>query len=270
MSASQRVQREFGRCGHASPVGSSSRANGSLPSTRIVGEPRKPVASASSDVFTMRRCRSMLPSSASVRSRSSAIFQCGQPSKRAALVAEPARTPSGYREHYEPAICERVTFIRHAQTAGFTLEQIRQVLEISDSGDAPCEHVVALITDRLSDVDARTAELTQARRHLERLAKKSSEAGSRGLRWLLLDPRPSHRGGVIGAAFSSDSHKRLRPGLAQHAPRLVGRGGIPHSARWGMLCKQGVVGSSPIVSTHPRGSCPTRAVPSSTFRFRSE
>lgn len=89
------------------------------------------------------------------------------------LVAQPARTPSGYRD-YEAGVGDRITFIRNAQTAGFTLEQIRQILEISDSGNAPCEHVEALIEGHLSDVDARIAELTRTRRHLELLARRAS------------------------------------------------------------------------------------------------
>jgi len=40
------------------------------------------------------------------------------------LLPAPARTPAGYRD-YDPAILERLAFIRHAQAAGLTLEHIR-------------------------------------------------------------------------------------------------------------------------------------------------
>ena len=53
------------------------------------------------------------------------------------LLPLPDRTPAGYRE-YGPDILERLAFIRRSQTAGLTLEQIRQVLQIRDSGQAPC------------------------------------------------------------------------------------------------------------------------------------
>jgi DNA-binding transcriptional MerR regulator len=56
------------------------------------------------------------------------------------LLADPARTPSGYRD-YGSGVVERLTFIRQAQAAGLTLDQIRQILDIADSGDAPCLHV---------------------------------------------------------------------------------------------------------------------------------
>jgi DNA-binding transcriptional MerR regulator len=88
------------------------------------------------------------------------------------MLAPPARTQSGYRD-YEPAIVERLTFIRQAQAAGLTLEHIRQVLDIRDGGDPPCSHVAGLIARRLAEVDARLAELTRARDQLVVLAARA-------------------------------------------------------------------------------------------------
>jgi len=69
------------------------------------------------------------------------------------LLPAPARTPVGYRE-FDPAILERLAFIRHAQAAGLTLEHIRQVLDIRDDGQPPCVHVAGLIARRLAEVEA--------------------------------------------------------------------------------------------------------------------
>jgi len=74
------------------------------------------------------------------------------------LLPPPARTPSAYRE-YEPAIIDRLNFIRHAQAAGFTLVQIRGVLDVGDSGEPSCEHVAQLIDARSRDVEKRIGEL---------------------------------------------------------------------------------------------------------------
>ena len=41
------------------------------------------------------------------------------------LLPEPARTSAGYRD-YDPAVLERLAFIRTAQTAGLTLSAISQ------------------------------------------------------------------------------------------------------------------------------------------------
>ena len=90
------------------------------------------------------------------------------------LIPEPRRTPAGYRI-YEPSTLDRLTFVRHAQGAGFTLQQIRQVLDIGDSGRPPCRHVGELIHDRLAAVDARITELEATRAHLGVLARRAAE-----------------------------------------------------------------------------------------------
>jgi DNA-binding transcriptional MerR regulator len=89
------------------------------------------------------------------------------------LLPPPARTAAGYRD-YDPAIVERLAFIRHAQAAGLTLEHIRQVLDIRDGGQPPCVHVTGLITQRLGEVDARLAELTRTRDQLVVLAARAA------------------------------------------------------------------------------------------------
>ena len=89
------------------------------------------------------------------------------------LLPAPARTAAGYRD-YGPAILERLAFIRHAQAAGLTLEQIRQVLGIRDGGQPPCVHVTGLIARRLAEVEARLAELARARDQLLLLAGRAA------------------------------------------------------------------------------------------------
>jgi DNA-binding transcriptional MerR regulator len=89
------------------------------------------------------------------------------------LLRAPARTGSGYRD-YDPAILERLAFIRHAQAAGLTLEHIRQVLDIRDGGQPPCVHVAGLIDRRLAEVEARLAELARARDQLASLVARAA------------------------------------------------------------------------------------------------
>ncbi len=90
------------------------------------------------------------------------------------LLPQPARTPSGYRD-YDPAILERIAFIRHAQAAGLTLQAIGQVLQVRDGGQPPCVHVTSLIARRLAAVEARLAELARARDQLAALAERAAE-----------------------------------------------------------------------------------------------
>lgn len=89
------------------------------------------------------------------------------------LLPEPERTRAGYRD-YDGAVVERLAFIRRAQRAGFRLGEIRQVLQIGDTGHPPCEHVRDLIAEHIAAVDARIAELTAARQDLAQLAQRAA------------------------------------------------------------------------------------------------
>jgi len=89
------------------------------------------------------------------------------------LLPKPSRTSSDYR-NYGVEIIDRLTFIRHAQAAGFTLRQVRGVLDVADSGEPPCEHVAQLIQLRLDDVDARISQLKTTRTHLRSLAARAA------------------------------------------------------------------------------------------------
>ena len=98
--------------------------------------------------------------------------------EQAGLLPQPPRTSSGYRD-YPPGAVDRLAFIRHAQAAGFTLADIRGVLAIRDSGQAPCQHVSVLIGEHLARVERRIAELTRTRdvlRDLQRLAAATNPA----------------------------------------------------------------------------------------------
>ena len=88
------------------------------------------------------------------------------------LLQAPPRTPGGYRD-YPAAAAGRLAFIRQAQTAGLTLAEIGGVLRIRDGGQAPCQHVTALIAQHLAQVEQRIAELTRTRDALADLHRKA-------------------------------------------------------------------------------------------------
>jgi MerR family transcriptional regulator, copper efflux regulator len=93
--------------------------------------------------------------------------------EQAGLLPQPPRTPGGYRD-YPPGAVDRLAFIRHAQAAGFTLADIRGVLSIRDSGQAPCQHVSVLIEEHLARVERRIAELTRAGDALKDLQRRAA------------------------------------------------------------------------------------------------
>lgn len=94
------------------------------------------------------------------------------------LLAAPLRTPSGYRD-YAPESVRRLGFVKRAQAAGMTLAQIRQVLEIRDAGQPPCQHVTDLLDQRLEEVDAQLVELRTLRDTIAALRERARHADER-------------------------------------------------------------------------------------------
>jgi DNA-binding transcriptional MerR regulator len=92
--------------------------------------------------------------------------------EQAGLMPAPPRTPAGYRD-YPPSALDRLAFIRHAQTAGFTLADIGSILAIRDSGQAPCRHVATLIGQHLVQVEQRITELTRTHDMLTDLQRRA-------------------------------------------------------------------------------------------------
>ncbi|MEV4898116.1 heavy metal-responsive transcriptional regulator [Nonomuraea sp. NPDC055795] len=88
------------------------------------------------------------------------------------LLPPPPRTPSGYRE-FPPETAERLAFIRNAQAAGLTLAAIRAILGIRDSGQAPCQHVTALLDAHVEQVRQRIAELAATHAMLQALRQRA-------------------------------------------------------------------------------------------------
>jgi len=83
------------------------------------------------------------------------------------LLPPTERAANGYRD-YGPEALSRLDFVHRGRAAGLTLAQIREVIEIRDTGDAPCHHVHHLLTERLADIDRQLADLQALRATLSR------------------------------------------------------------------------------------------------------
>ena len=71
---------------------------------------------------------------------------------------------------------DRLNFIRRGRSAGLTLAQIREVLELRDAGATPCRHVKDLLDARLTDLDRQIAELQALRETVAHLHEDASTA----------------------------------------------------------------------------------------------
>lgn len=83
------------------------------------------------------------------------------------LLERPHRTESGYRI-YGDEIIERLSFIKKSQALGFTLDEIRELIEHKRGGENPCKHVRAKVKTRLEEIDEKLKQLTRFRNELRK------------------------------------------------------------------------------------------------------
>ena len=95
--------------------------------------------------------------------------------QRRGLLETPARA-DGIRR-YGSEDMRRLRFIKQAQTAGFTLEEIKELLDLDASDDRARARELA--NDRVAALDRRIKELQAARDALKRLARECG-SGSPG------------------------------------------------------------------------------------------
>ena len=86
--------------------------------------------------------------------------------ERIGLLPAPARTGSGQYRAYTPAELGRLSFIRRARDLGFSLDQIRELLALSDDRTHSCEAVDAIARAHLAEVERKIADLQALAREL--------------------------------------------------------------------------------------------------------
>jgi DNA-binding transcriptional MerR regulator len=96
--------------------------------------------------------------------------------ERRGLLGRPARTASGYRA-YDEGVLERLAFIKRAQSIGFSLDEIAEILEMRGRGEAPCVEVREAARRKLAELDARLRELRRYRNELARTLADWDERG---------------------------------------------------------------------------------------------
>ena len=83
--------------------------------------------------------------------------------QRRGLLEQPDKPGNGYRR-YPPAALERLRFIKRAQTLGFTLNEVKQLLTLADGR---CADVQSLAQVKRDDVDRRLNDLMRLRTALD-------------------------------------------------------------------------------------------------------
>jgi MerR family Zn(II)-responsive transcriptional regulator of zntA len=93
------------------------------------------------------------------------------------LLPQPPRGQNRYRL-YSKEMVDLLHFIKRAQGLGFTLSEIKEIVDLHRTGHAPCAHVRALLDRKIADLDQRLKDMAALRRKLKALRAEASEQTS--------------------------------------------------------------------------------------------
>jgi len=84
------------------------------------------------------------------------------------LMNEAGRTSGGQRRDFEKDR-DRLAFIRHSRQLGFSLDSIRELLELSDNPSRSCAEVDSIARRQLRQVEQRLKRLQSLKKELKRM-----------------------------------------------------------------------------------------------------
>jgi DNA-binding transcriptional MerR regulator len=90
--------------------------------------------------------------------------------EREGLLLEPERRPSGYRQ-YDESTLARLEYIRRAKELGFTLAEIRDLLDLSFAAHTGCDHIRQRAEGKLAGIEDKIRSLQQMKRSLGKVVQ---------------------------------------------------------------------------------------------------
>ena len=109
--------------------------------------------------------------------------------EKSGLLDKPDRTYSGYRM-YSSDVLDRLAFIKRAQVLGFSLDEIKKVIDDARNGHSPCDEVREIVRKRLEELDQRMREMARYRKELAETLEE----------WDRVGRAPGHICGLIESA----------------------------------------------------------------------
>lgn len=148
--------------------------------------------------------------------------------ERAGLLPRPSRTEGRHRVYDEPDVI-RLRFIRRSRELGFSLDDIRALLRLVDSGNSDCCSTKEITLRQLTDVRGKIASL----KNLERALKIMTDA---------CQPDNQSSCPIIDAL--SKSHEGGRPGNADEGKKA--RRPVAQSIAKGVRARNAMVMRTPV------------------------
>ncbi len=86
------------------------------------------------------------------------------------LIEAPERSEGNQRRYTKDGL-SRLSFIRHSRDLGFSIEDIKGLLELGQHPENPCHDAHNIAVQHLKDVQDRIAKLRRLERELKRISK---------------------------------------------------------------------------------------------------
>lgn len=129
-----------------------------------------PVVTTGSRAFVMKSDRFKL-SRGSLSTKTGVNIETIRYYEKIGLMPNPVRSAGGHRI-YDQSHLKRLSFIRRSRELGFTLQEIRELLELVDGGDYTCAEVRDRTTTHLADVTRKIHDLSKIQKTLKTMASK--------------------------------------------------------------------------------------------------
>jgi MerR family mercuric resistance operon transcriptional regulator len=97
--------------------------------------------------------------------------------ERVDLLRKPVRSAGGYRLifSYQSGDIDRLCFIRRARDLGFSLDEIRRLLDLADQKSRSCRRVHDIAAEHLAEVRMKIADLRRMERVLADMVKTCAQ-----------------------------------------------------------------------------------------------
>ena len=96
--------------------------------------------------------------------------------QRRGLIGKPSKRGGGIRQ-YDDETVDRICFIRKAKELGFTLKEIKELLELKLDPATTCKDVKHKAEAKIEDIESKVRSLNQMKRALVKLTKACNGQG---------------------------------------------------------------------------------------------
>jgi DNA-binding transcriptional MerR regulator len=98
--------------------------------------------------------------------------------ERERIIPRPRRSGNGKYRRYDAGEADRLRFVRRARDLGFSLEDIRGLLVLAETGAGrPCRDLEGIVRTHLASIDEKLAQLTALKSELRRLTSECNPNG---------------------------------------------------------------------------------------------